>query len=177
MIAIYDCPYQNYGAYNFRCLKNGAFIFPNLTIQSEPQRTSVHIIIYTVYPMAHNFSYFIRYTCITSHAVACSWDGYSLCREAESITWNNVMKYGKEIGTWVWVGEEELGFARIFRNFMNENKSKITGWSLSLFIKEVTHVISQTMIYLAQTTITSTLVDAWIKYLRRAILNLVSACL
>lgn len=45
--------------------------------------------------MAQNFSYFIGYTCITSHAVVCSWDGYRLCREAESIASNNGMKYRK----------------------------------------------------------------------------------
>ena len=45
--------------------------------------------------MAQNISYFFCYTCMTSHAVVCSWHGYRLCREAESITSNNEMKYGK----------------------------------------------------------------------------------
>jgi peptide subunit release factor 1 (eRF1) len=75
-------------------MKNGAFRFPAFTIQSELQRASVHVLICTEYLMAQNVSFFC-YTCMTSRAVVCSWDGYRLCREAESITSNNGMKYGK----------------------------------------------------------------------------------
>jgi len=44
--------------------------------------TKIHI----EYPTTQNVCYFIRYTCVTSHVVVCSWDGYRLCREGESIT-------------------------------------------------------------------------------------------